>query len=106
LPAPQIVLVAAVGVSGRVGVVLEQVDVAGDAFFVQSLLGVGDETLEDALAGLVVGHQAVEGVAFGRRVLGVAADIEVEAGAVLQEHVGGTTPRNDAPEEVTSHLIG
>ena len=38
--ADQVVLVAAVGVAGGVGVVLEQVDVAGDALVVQPLLGV------------------------------------------------------------------
>ena len=38
-PAGEVVLVAAVGVAGRVGVVLEQVDDAADALFPQALLG-------------------------------------------------------------------
>jgi hypothetical protein len=42
-PADQVVLVAAVGVAGGVGVVLEQVDLAGDALVVQPLLGVEEQ---------------------------------------------------------------
>ena len=56
LPRDQIVLVAPVGVAGAVGVVLEQVDVAGDALLVQPQFGGGQEVLQDALARLVVGH--------------------------------------------------
>jgi hypothetical protein len=52
VPADQVVLVAAVAVAGGVGVVLEQVDVAGDALFGQALLGVDQQALEDPLAAL------------------------------------------------------
>ena len=93
VPADQVVLVAAVGVAGRVGVVLEQVDVAGDAFLVQPPLGVDEQALEDPLPGLVVRHQVDEVVALGRRVLRVGADVEVEPGAVAQEDVAATGPR-------------
>ena len=57
VPADQVVLVAAVGVAGGVGVVLEQVDVAGDALFAQPPLGVDEQALEDPLPRLVVGDQ-------------------------------------------------
>ena len=94
----EVVLVAAVAVAGRVGVVLEQVDDAADALLAQPLLGEGQQVLEDALPGLVVGDQVEHGVAFGGGVLGMAADVEVEAGAVLEEHVAApaqdTTRRN------------
>jgi len=80
LPAHQVVLVAAVGVAGAVGVVLEQVDVAGDALLAQPPLGVHGQTLEDPLAGLVVGDQVDRAVALGAGVLRVGADVEVEPG--------------------------
>ncbi len=58
VPSDQEVLVATVGVPGRIGVVLEQVDVASDALVVQSLLRVDDQAFEDALPRLVMGDQA------------------------------------------------
>jgi hypothetical protein len=42
---------------GRVGVVLEEVDVAGDALFVQTPLGVDEQPLQDPLPRTVVGDQ-------------------------------------------------
>ena len=69
-PADQVVLVAAVGVAGRVGVVLEQVDLARDALVVEPLLGVEQQPLEDPLPRLVVGDQLADVVALGRGVLG------------------------------------
>jgi hypothetical protein len=105
VPADQVVLVAAVGVAGRVGVVLEQVDVAGDALVVQPLLGVHDEPFEDALTGLVVRDQALQRVALRGRVLRVAAHVEVEPGAVLQEDVGRAAPRHHPTEQVAGHLV-
>ena len=53
-PGDEVVLVAAVRVSGRVGVVLEQVDVAGDALLGEASLGVDEQALEDPLPRLVV----------------------------------------------------
>ncbi len=102
----QVVLVAAVGVAGRVGVVLEQVDVAADALLAQAGLGAGDQPAEDPLPRLVVGHDVGDLVALGRGVLGVAAHIEVEAGPVLEEHVRGAPPADHPAEEVAGHLVG
>ena len=101
----EIVLVAPVGVAGGVGVVLEQEHLAPDALLPQALLGTADEALEDALTRLVVDDEIVDRVALGRGVLGVAADVEVEPGAVLEEHVAGAAPRNDPPEQVASNLV-
>jgi hypothetical protein len=86
-PAGQVVLVAAVGVAGRISVVLEQVDDTPDALLPQPLLGRQQQVLEDPLPRLVVGDQIGDRVAFGRGVLGVAADVQVETGPVLEEHV-------------------
>src|SRR3712207_4765537 len=105
VPAHQVVLVAAVAVAGRVGVVLEQVDVAGDALLGQPLLGVDQQALEDPLAGLVVHHELGQVVALGGGVLGVAAHVEVQPGAVAQEDVGAAPPRHHAAEQVAGHLV-
>ena len=101
-----VVLVAAVGVAGRVGVVLEQVDRAADRLLGEALLGRLDELLEDPLPRLVVHDEVVQRVALGRRVLGVRADVEVQPGAVLQEHVRAASPRHHAAEQVAGDLVG
>src|SRR5450755_3303251 len=106
LPTDQIVLVTSVGVAGRVGVVLEQVDVAGNAFFAQPTFGVDEQTFEGALAGLVVDHQVDDVVALRCRVFRVAADVEVKARAIAEEDVAGSAPRDDPPKQVSSDLIG
>ena len=62
--------------------------------------------LEDALPRLVVHDEVVDRVALGRRVLGVAADVEVEAGAVLEEDVARPAPRHDPAEQVARDLVG
>ena len=106
VPRHQVVLVAPVGVARAVGVVLEQVDVARDALLVQAELGGGEEVLQDPLPRLVVRDDLADQVALGRRVLGVRADVEVQAGAVLQEDVRGAPPVHDPPEQVAGHLVG
>ena len=102
----EVVLVAAVGVAGAVGVVLEEEHLAADAFFAEALLGALHEPFEDALPRLVVHDDVVDRVALGRGVFGVAADVEVEAGAVLEEDVARPAPRDDPAEEVAGDLVG
>jgi hypothetical protein len=86
-PGDQVVLVAAVGVPGGIGVVLEQGDPAGDPLLGEALLRGEHEVLDDPLAGLVVQDRRERGVAFRRGVLGMGTDVEVQPGAVLEEHV-------------------
>ena len=105
-PASEVVLVTAVAVAGRVGVVLEEIDRAADPLLPQPLLGRDEQALEDALAGLVVNHQVVQRVAFRRGVLGVRADVEVQPCPVLQEHVAAAAPRHHSAEQVSSDLVG
>ena len=105
MPADQVVLVAAVGVAGRVGVVLEQVDVAGDALVVQPPLGVDEQPLEDPLPRLVVGDEVDDVVALGGGVLRVAADVEVETGAVAEEDVAAAAPGDHLAEQVAGNLV-
>src|SRR5262249_28874701 len=102
----EIVLVTAVGVAGRVGVVLEEEDLAPDALLPQALLGAADQALEDSLPGLVVDDEVVDGVAPGRGVLGGAPDVGVQPGAVLEEDVAGPAPGHDPPEQVARDLVG
>ena len=61
-----------------IGVVLEQVDVTGNALARQSMLGIDDQILQDPLASAVVIDELDEIVAFGRRILRMGADIEVD----------------------------
>src|SRR5437660_1696875 len=82
VPADQVVLVAAVGVARGVGVVLEQVDVAGDALLAQPPVGVDEQPLQDPLPRLVVGDEVQHVVALGRGVLRVAAHVEIEPRSV------------------------
>jgi hypothetical protein len=105
VPPDQVVLVAPVGVARGVGVVLEQVDVAGDALLAQPPVGVHEQALQDPLASLVVHDQVGDVVALGGGVLGVAADVQVEPGAVAQEHVAAAAPGDHTPEEVPGHLV-
>ena len=106
VPADQVVLVAAVAVAGRVGVVLEQVDVAEDALVVQPLLRVDQQTLEDPLTGLVVRDQVGDRIALPGRVLRVGAHVEVEPCPVAEEDVAAPPPGHDAPKQVPRHLVG
>ena len=97
---------AAVGVARRVGVVLEEQDVAGDPVLAEPLLGLVQEVLHDALARLVVDDQVGDVVALGRGVLGMEAGVEVEPRAVLQEDVGVAGARDDLLEEVPRDVVG
>src|SRR5207249_2007544 len=101
----QVVLVAAVGIAGRVRVVLEQQDIPGYSVFPKALLGLVKEILHDALAGLVVDHQLGDVVALRRGVLRVEAGVEVEARAVLQEHIGVAGARDDLLEQVPRDIV-
>ena len=105
-PRGHVVLVAAVGVPGRVRVVLEQVDAAPDARLAQLLRRRNQELLEDPLTGLVMGDQVEDRVALRRGVLGVTAHVEVQASPVGEEHVARTAPRHHPAEHVARHLVG
>ena len=97
---------AAVAVPGGVGVVLEQVDVAVHAFVAEALLGTGEELFKDPLPCLVVHDEFTHAVTFGRGVLGVAADVEVEPRPVRKEDVAAATPRHHPAEEVSGDFVG
>ena len=97
---------AAVAVPGGVGVVLEQVDVAVHAFVAEALLGTGEELFEDPLLPCRAHDEFTHAVTFGRGVLGVAADVEVEPGPVRKEDVAAATPRHHPAEEVSGDFVG
>src|SRR5699024_10641077 len=102
----EVVLVAAVGVAGRVEVVLEQVDAPVDAVGGEPFLGVLEQALQDALTCLVLGDQLAQVVAFCGGVLGVGAHVQVQPGAIAEEHVRGTAPGHDFAEQVAGGLLG
>lgn len=102
----QVILVAAVGVARRIGVVLEQIDVTADAFVGEALFGVDEQVLEHPFTSAVVGDQLREAVTFGGRVLRVAAHVEVQARTVAEEDVAATPPRHDPPEQIARHFVG
>src|SRR5207248_1573428 len=102
----EVILVTAVRVARAISVVLEEEHLAANSLLAEALLGALHEPFEDALAGLVVDHEVADRVAFWGRVLGMAADVEVEAGAVLEEDVARPAPGNHPAEEVTGDLVG
>ena len=105
-PHDEVVLVAAVGVARRVGVVLEQVDVAADALIGQPLLGVDQQVFEHPLARAVMGDQLDQAVAFGSRIFGMATDVQVQPCAVAQENVGAAAPRDHPSKQVAGYFVG
>src|SRR4051794_25175201 len=105
VPADQVVLVAAVGVAGGVGVVLEEVHIPGDALVVQPALRVDQEPLEDPLPRLVVRDQIDDVVALRGGILRVAAHVEVQPRAVAQEDVAAAAPGHHLAEQVAGNLI-
>jgi hypothetical protein len=105
VPGDQVVLVAAVRVAGGVGVVLEQVDLTGDALVVQALLRVDEQALQDPLAGTVVHHHVGHRVTLGRGVLRVRSDVQIETGAVAEEDVARPAPGDDPAEQVAGDLV-
>src|SRR3989454_1454444 len=106
VPAHEVVLVAAVRIARRVGVVLEQEDVARDPVRAQALLGLVQEVFDDALARLVVNDELGHVVAFGRRVLGVEPRVEIQARSVLEEHVRVPRARDHLLEQVARDVVG
>src|SRR5262249_24925279 len=64
------------------------------------------EPFEDALPCFVVHDEVVDRIAFRRRVFGVAADVEVEASAVFEEHVARPAPRHHSAEQIAGDFVG
>ncbi len=106
VPAHQVVLVAAVGVAGTVGVVLEDEDLAPDPLLLEPLLGPPNQSFEDSLPRLVVGNYVIEGVAFGGGEFGMRSDIEIEPGAIFEEDVGRPAPGHHPAEQISGDFVG
>lgn len=92
VPGHEIVLVTAVRVAGRVGVVLEEIDVARDSLLVQAAFGIDEQAFENALARLVVRDQFRHVVAFGSCIFRMRTHVEVQTGAVPQEDIAAAAP--------------
>ncbi len=102
----EVVLVAAVGVPGRVRVVLERVHPPREAVLRQAGLGPPRERPDESLAGPVVRHQLEEVVALRRGVLRVKPGVHVESSSILQEGVRISRARDDLLEEVSGEHFG
>ena len=96
---------AAVAVADEVGVVLEDRELPRDPLLADLLLGVVLEVFEDALAGLVVDDQLARRRALGRRVLGMAAGVLIEARAVLEEDVEEVLGGDQLLEQEADRLL-
>ena len=94
-----------VGVAGRVGVVFEEEYLTVDPFLPESFLRGSKQLLEDPLPCLVVGDHIVHRVTFGRGVLGVGTDVQVEACTVDEKYVRASPPVDDLSEKVSGYLI-
>jgi hypothetical protein len=101
----QVVLVAAIRVARRIGVVLEQVDVAADALVGQALLCVDEQVFQHPLARTVVRDQLYQAVALGGGVFGMTAHVEVQPCAITQENVGAPPPGDHPAKQVAGHLV-
>ena len=100
-----VVLVAAVRIVRRVGVVLEEEDVAIYPLLPEAILGAGCQLFKDPLAGLVMCDDVSHRVALRRGVLGMGPDIEVEAGPVHKEDVRTAAPRDHPSKQVPGDLV-
>ena len=105
-PVNEKVLVATVGIARGVGVVLEQIDVAGDALLAESLLGIHTQPFQDPLPRTIVSDQLLHAVAFGGRILRVAAYIEVQPGPVAQEDIATSAPGNNTSKQIARYFVG
>src|SRR5207244_3309501 len=77
-----------------------------DALLPQALLGRQKQVLEDPLPRLVMDDQIEHRVALGGGVLRVTPDVEVEAGAVLEEYVARPAPADPPAKEAARHPLG
>jgi hypothetical protein len=98
--------VAPVGVAGVVGVVLERLDLPGDAPLRQAPLGASDEVFDDPFARPVGAHQVAEVVALGCRVFRMEPGVHVEPGPVLKKHVRHHREGRDVLEKIPCEHVG
>ena len=89
----------------EVGVVLENRQLSGDAFFADLLLGIDLKIFENTLAGLVVDDELTRRGAFGRRVFGVTAGVLVETRAVLEKDVEEVLGGDQRLEQEADRLL-
>ena len=101
----QIVLVTAVGVPNRIRVVLESEDGTAEILLPEQAAGADEEVRDDALAGLVVGHQIADLIDLGGRVLRVKPGVEIQAPSVLEEDLPGPRTGHDPLEDMADDVL-
>jgi hypothetical protein len=105
VPAHEVVLMTTVRIAERVGVVLENVDFAGQPLFAQSFLCGGQTSLEQAFACLVVHDKVEDVVAFRGRIFGMAAGILIKTRPVHEKGVGRPTVGNQPFKDITQDFL-
>ena len=96
---------AAIRITSRVRVVLEQVNVTSNPLLAEPLLSVYEQAFQDSLASFVMNNGLNDVVAFGCGVLRVTANIEVQPGTVAQEYIRTAAPRDHTSKQVTRDFI-
>ena len=105
VPAHQKILVTAVGVAERIGVVLEDIDLTGEAFFAQAFLGGRQARFEQALTRLVVDHQIFDVVTLRGGIFGMTPGVLVEPSTVHQEGVRRPAIGDEAFEDIAENFF-
>ena len=101
----EVVLVTAIAVAHEVGVVLEDRELAGDAFFANLLLGIDLEIFEDSLSGLVVDDELAGRCTLRGRVFGMTTRILVETRPILEKDVEEVFGGDQLLEEKADGLL-
>ena len=102
----EVVLVAPEAVALGIAVVLQQVDLPGNARCGQAGVGLLGEIGHDELTGAVLCEHVLKAVALGGGELGVGAHVQVEASAPASEDVRGARALYHGFEELTSSVVG
>src|SRR5262249_52948528 len=99
------VFMAPVGITERVRVVLENVDLPGQTFFPQSFFRSRQAGFEQSLTGLIMNDEIENVVTFRGGILRMTACILIKPCAVHQESIGGPAVWNETFKNIPQHLL-
>jgi len=101
----QKIFVTTVGISRRISVVFEQINVTVNSLLNQSFFRLNTEPFKDSFASTILGKQLKEVITFCGGVLGMRTNIKIEPGAICQKNIAAATPTHDTAEQVSSNFI-
>ena len=96
---------APIGIPSGVRVVLKEIDLALDSFFVEALLRTTDQIGQNPLTSFVMSNDVENPIAFRCGVFRMAAYVEVETRSIRQKDVGGPPPGHHSTEQIASDLV-